>query len=117
VTRHPLVHLELHTGDEGSASAFYTTLLRWRAERIHACSGSYLTLDTGSDVGGGIVECGTDRACWLPYVGVEDVDVITDRALALGASVVLAPRAGAAGRRSVVRTAAGGEIAFWEPRR
>jgi len=35
---------------------------------------------------------------------------------ALGASMLLGPRAGAAGRRSVVRSAAGGEIAFWQPR-
>lgn len=112
----PLVHLELHTGDEAGASAFYSTLLDWRPERIHAGAASYLALEFGADVGGGIVECGTERALWLPYVGVQDVGVMTDRAVALGASVLLAPRAGAAGRRSVVRSPTGGEIAFWEPR-
>ena len=90
MTAHPLVHVELHTGDERGASAFYTTLLRWRPERIHAGCASYLALDTGSDVGGGIVECDTERAFWLPYVGVGDVDVMTDRAVALGAIVALA---------------------------
>jgi predicted enzyme related to lactoylglutathione lyase len=112
----PLVHLELHTTDEREASAFYATLLRWRLERVHAGCGSYLAFGTGGDVGGGIVECDTDRASWLPYVGVQDVEAMTQRAVALGASVLLGPRAGAAGRRSVVRTPMGGEIAFWEPR-
>jgi predicted enzyme related to lactoylglutathione lyase len=111
-----LVHLELHTGDERGASAFYATLLSWRPERIHAGAGSYLALDPGGGVGAGIVECGTDRALWLPYVAVADVDAVTDRAVALGASVLLAPREAAAGRRSVVRSPAGGELALWEPR-
>lgn len=112
----PVVHLELHTGDERRASTFYAALLDWRAERIHAGAGSYLALETGCEIGGGIVECGTERAAWLPYVAVGDVDAVTERAVALGASVLLGPRAGAAGRRSVVRSAAGGEIAFWQPR-
>ena len=112
----PLVHLELHTTDERGASAFYATLLRWRLERIHAGCRSYLALGTGGDVGGGIVECDTDRASWLPSVGVQDVEAMTQRAVALGASVLLGPRAGVAGRRSGVRTPTGGEIAFWEPR-
>jgi uncharacterized protein len=111
-----LVHLELHTGDERGASAFYATLLSWRPERIHAGAGSYLALEAGGGVGAGIVECGTDRASWLPYVAVQDLDPVLDRAVALGASVLLAPREGVSGRRTVVRSPAGGEVAFWEPR-
>jgi predicted enzyme related to lactoylglutathione lyase len=111
------MHLELHTADERGASAFYSTLLCWRPERICAGSASYLALDVGHGIGAGIVECGTDRARWLPYVAVEDLDAITDRAVALGASLLLGPREAATGRRSVVRTAAGGEVAFWEPKR
>lgn len=111
----PLVHLELHTGDERCASSFYTSLLSWRQERVHAGAGSYLTLDVGAAISGGVVECGTTRPLWLPYVAVADVDAMTDRAIALGASVLLGPRDGAAGRRCVVRSPAGGEVAFWEP--
>jgi predicted enzyme related to lactoylglutathione lyase len=71
----------------------------------------------GGGVGGGIVECGTRRATWLPYVRVNDVDEATRRALHLGASVLLDPREGPAGWRSVITTPAGGEIAFWQPKR
>jgi predicted enzyme related to lactoylglutathione lyase len=112
----PVVHLELHTGDLARASGFYSELLCWRPERIDAASGSYLALGLGGGVGGGIVECGTRRSMWLPYVEVDRVDEVTARAGRLGASVLLEPREGPAGWRSVVTTPAGGEIAFWQPK-
>ncbi len=112
----PVVHLELHTGDLPRASEFYAQLLGWHPERIEACGGSYLALGLGGRVGGGIVECGTQRALWLPYVQVDRVDESTDRACRLGASVLLGPREGPAGWRSVVATPEGGEIAFWSPK-
>jgi predicted enzyme related to lactoylglutathione lyase len=112
-----VVHLELHTPDQATASAFYTRLLRWRPEVIEARSGSYLTLELGGGLGGGIVECGTPRPLWLPYVEVDQVDEQTERARQLGALVLLEPREGPAGWRSVVSTSYGGEIAFWQPKR
>ena len=108
----PLVHLELHTGDLPRASAQYAELLGWRPRRV----GSYLALDLARGFGGGMVECATARPVWLPYVQVADVDAVTDRARGLGASVMLEPRDGPAGRRSVVSVPEGGEIALWEPR-
>jgi predicted enzyme related to lactoylglutathione lyase len=113
---HRVVHLELHTGDLSRASVFYSRLLRWRAERIEAGSGSYLALELGGAFGGGIVECGARRASWLPYVEVDRVAEFTDQARRLGASVLLEPREGPAGWRSVVATPEGGEIAFWQPK-
>ena len=112
----PLVHLELHTGDLPGACAFYADLCGWRPERIHAACGSYLTLELGNGVGGGVVECRTRRPVWLPYVEVLDVGHATDTAQLLGASVLLEPREGPAGWRSVVAAPAGGEIAFWQPK-
>ena len=112
----PIVHLELHTRELSRASAFYSRLLRWRAERVDTRGGSYLALGLGGGFGGGIVECGTRRAMWLPYVEVDRVDEFTDRARQLGAAVLLEPREGPAGWRSVVATPEGGEIAFWQPK-
>jgi predicted enzyme related to lactoylglutathione lyase len=113
----PVVHLELHTHDLEAASAFYTELLRWRTEQIENRWGSYHALLLGGGLDGGIVECGTRRAGWLPYVAVDRIDQVTDLARALGASVLLAPREGPAGWRSVVSTPAGGEIALWQQKR
>ena len=113
---HPsrVVHLELHTGDLSGACAFYSQLLDWRAEQLDTASGSYHALELSCHLGGGIVECGTRRPVWLPYVEVAQVDAITDRARRLGASVLLSPREGPAGWRSVIATPEGGEIALWQ---
>jgi predicted enzyme related to lactoylglutathione lyase len=51
------------------------------------------------------------------YVEVESIAAATAQAVALGASVMLAPREGPAGLRSVVTTPAGGEIAVWQTNR
>ena len=112
----PVVHLELHTGDLSRAHAFYSQLCDWHPDRVDTRHGSYHTLELGGGLGGGIVECSTARPVWLPYVEVERVDEVTDRAGQLGASVLLAPREGPAGWRSVVTTPEGGEIAFWQPK-
>lgn len=109
-----VVHLELHTANLARACAFYSELLGWRPERIEAGGRSYTALDLGGDLGGGVVECGTERPMWLPYVSVTEVAAATDRAQELGAAVLLEPREGPAGWRSVVATPDAGEIAFWQ---
>ena len=113
----PVVHLELHTPDQVQASAFYARLLHWRPELIRTASCSYLALELGESVGGGIVECGTPRPLWLPYVEVERVAEATAHARHLGAAVLLEPREGPSGWRSVVATPEAGEVALWERRR
>jgi predicted enzyme related to lactoylglutathione lyase len=111
---HPIVHLELHTSDLAQAVSLYSELLRWRPEHVRTGGGSYLALEVGDRLGGGIVECPTRRAMWLPYVEVDRIEHATAHAAELGATVLLEPREGPAGWRSVVATAAGGEIAFWQ---
>jgi predicted enzyme related to lactoylglutathione lyase len=113
----PVVHLELHTSDRAVASAFYARLLRWRPELVEARCGSYLALELGGGLGGGIVECATKPPLWLPYVEVDQIDEQTERARQLGARVLLEPREGPAGWRSVVSTPEAGQIAFWQPKR
>jgi len=112
----PFVHLELHTGNLPEACSFYTGLFGWRAERVRVRSRSYQTLEVGNGVEGGVVECETERPLWLPYVEVADVGATTERAQRLGASVLLDPREGPVGWRSVVAGPAGGEVALWQPK-
>ena len=111
------MHLELHTADLPGAQDLYARLCGWRAEQIHVASGDYVALDLGGSFEGGIVECRTRRPVWLPYVEVPGVEEATERARALGADVLLEPREGPAGWRSVIATPAGGEIAFWQAKR
>jgi predicted enzyme related to lactoylglutathione lyase len=110
----PVVHLELHTGDLPGARTLCAKLCGWRSEQIQTASSSYFALDLGRGLGGGIVECGAGRATWLPYVEVARIDDATDLARRLGASVVLPPREGPAGWRSVISTREAGEIALWQ---
>ena len=113
----PVVHLELHTSDQVGATAFYAQLLHWRAQVVRTAVGSYLAFDTGGHLGGGIVECCTGRPLWLPYVEVYRIDRSTELARDLGAVVLLEPREGPSGWRSVVSSPQAGEIALWEPKR
>ena len=115
-TPRPVVHLELHTADRAQASEFYAELLCWRPKLVVAGSGAYLALELGSGFSGGIVECGTQCPRWLPYVAVSSVGEATERARQLGAPVLLEPREGPAGWRSVVSVPQGGELAFWQPK-
>ncbi len=110
----PVVHLELHTANLPRACSFYTQLFGWRTEAIELGQASYLVLELGEWIEGGVVERETERALWLPYVEVADVARLTTRARRLGASVLLEPREGPAGWRSVVATPAGAEIALWQ---
>ena len=112
----PVVHLELHTPDLPQARDLYAELCGWRPDWIETRAGSYLSLELGGGLGGGIVECPVRGPVWLPYVEVEEIAEATDRARRLGAVVLLDPREGPAGWRSVVRTPVGGELAFWQPK-
>jgi predicted enzyme related to lactoylglutathione lyase len=105
----PVVHLELHTGDLARACAFYAGLFGWRPEPI----GSYTTIGDRR----GAVECPTPRPLWLPYVEVPEIRAATERAVELGAEVLLTPREGPAGWRSVVSAPAAGQVALWQQKR
>lgn len=110
----PVIHLELHTGDLQGAVAFYAQLFGWRPERIRAGNGSYMALGMGNGVGGGVVQCEAEHPLWLPYVDVPDVGATTDRARGLGGEVLLSPREGPQGWRSVIAAPDGAEVAFWQ---
>jgi uncharacterized protein len=111
-----LVHIELHTGDLRRARDFYAGLLGWRPDRVVTGAGTYLTMSSYSDIGAGIVECSCPDPVWLPYVEVDDIEVSTARATELGAAVLVGPREGPTGYRSVIRRAGAGEVALWQPK-
>jgi len=115
--RKPLVHLELHTANLPRALEFYSRACGWAAEPVGTGAGSYLTLGLGGGCGGGAVECETERALWLPYAEVDEIGAATERAEQLGGRVLLSPREGPAGWRSVVAAPEGAELAFWQPKR
>jgi predicted enzyme related to lactoylglutathione lyase len=112
----PVVHLELRTANLPRACAFYTELLGWKAETVHAGPGSYLALELAHGIGGGVVEREGAAAGWLPYVEVTEIAEATERGRALGAAVVLEPREGPAGWRGILAVPDGAEVALWQPK-
>jgi predicted enzyme related to lactoylglutathione lyase len=112
----PLVHLELHTASLAGARALCAQLCGWREEEVRRGERSYLALDLAPGLGGGIVQCPVRRPVWLPYIEVTDAGQATERAQALGAEVLLGPREGPAGWRSVIATPTAGELGLWQPR-
>jgi predicted enzyme related to lactoylglutathione lyase len=114
-SRHPVVHLELRTGNLPRACGFYSELLGWTPERVQTAAGAYQALDMGG-MSGGVVECEERLPAWLPYVEVNGIQAATECARSLGAAVLLGPREGPAGWRSVIAAPAGANLAFWQPK-
>lgn len=112
-----VVHLELHTGDQVRAGAFHAELLQCQPALVQGGSGCYLALNLGPAVGGEIIECQTRLPLRLPYAEVERIGDATERARRLGAAVLLEPREGPSGWRSVMSSPVAGEMALWEPKR
>jgi predicted enzyme related to lactoylglutathione lyase len=111
-----VIHLELQTQDLVRATAYYSRLCGWHPQRVEGAGGTYWSLPLGGGLGGGVVERDTPNPLWLPYVAVPDVADTTERARRLGASVLMEPREGRAGWRSIVANRTAGEVALWQPR-
>jgi len=112
----PVVHLELRTGNLPRACVFYAHLFGWNAETVRAGSRSYVALELGHGIEGGVVERQGLRPAWLPYVEVDDITKAHERGRGLGATVILGPREGPAGWRSVLAVPDGAEVALWQPK-
>jgi predicted enzyme related to lactoylglutathione lyase len=103
----PVVHLELRTTNLSRACAFYTRLFDWSVEAVRAGPASYLAVELGEGIQGGVVECESEQPSWLPYVEVHDIAEATERGRMLGGALTLEPREGPAGWRSVLAVPAG----------
>ncbi len=108
------MHLELRTAQPATACRFYRRLFGWRAEMVHLCGASYISLGLGALIDGGVVEEPRSTPSWMPYVGVTDIAHATAHAERLGAVVVLEPREGPVGWRSVISAPDGAQIALWQ---
>jgi len=67
----------------------------------------------GGRFAGGVVECGTNRPSWLPYVEVAHFDEVTERAHRFGAGVLLEPRVARPAGAASSAVPEGREIASW----
>ena len=87
----PFVHVELNTTDVAKAKAFYGKLFDWKMEDVpKGPGGTYTMINVGEGTGGGLMKHPMPGApsSWLAYVLVDDVRAATDKARALGATIV-----------------------------
>ncbi len=87
-----IVWHDLLTPDVALANRFYSDVFGWEYHVEHATEfawgdgeADYPLIVAGGEAQGGIIESYANR--WLAYVACDDVDVLTDRAKALGATV------------------------------
>ena len=93
------------------AVGFYESLLGWTP----AEGPPGMTMFAGErGPWGGVSEAKEASAGWLPYVEVEDVDATTERATALGATLIQPRTKGPAGSYTVVEDPGGARVALWQ---
>jgi uncharacterized protein len=87
----PFVHLELSTPDTAQAKSFYSGLFGWEFTDNDMGPMIYSTFKPSTGPGGGIFSMPGMPTFWLAYVGVEDINVSTDKAVSLGATIHKGP--------------------------
>jgi predicted enzyme related to lactoylglutathione lyase len=110
-------HIELTTKDVGVAKEFYGSLFDWRLEDMPMGDGTYTSINTGVDPGGGMMAPPMPEVptAWMAYVEVEDVAQTVERVKQLGGTVNLdktpIPEMGFF---AVIADPTGGVIGVWE---
>ena len=114
----PFVHLELNTPDLAKAKHFYSTLFGWSFDDMDMGPGGiYSTFKPATGPGGGMMTVPGAPTMWLAYVGVEDINVSTDKATSLGASIIRAPQEiPNVGWFSIVTDPTGAAVALFQPK-
>ena len=117
----PFVHAELSTTDLTKAKAFYSKLFDWKLEEMTTEDGmKYTVIGVGEGTGGGMMDQMTPGApsAWMPYVGVADIHASTNKARALGATVVRdVTEVPDMGWLSIFKDPTGALIGLWQPTR
>jgi predicted enzyme related to lactoylglutathione lyase len=114
----PIIHVELQTQDPDRARVFYARLFDWSVQDVPGMD--YAMIVVGEGTGGGIMKTrqpGTPSQ-WIPFMAVDDVETATQKARALGATIVKGPaEAPGYGWYSVVVDPTGATFGMWKPSR
>jgi hypothetical protein len=104
------VWFSLGAENPDTAREFYRSLLDWQIGDNGMVAGGdrpWAAIESSRN--------GGDAAAWIPFVQVDDVDAATDRATALGGSVLQGKTRGPAGEYATIADPAGAPIALWQP--
>lgn len=114
---------ELNTHDVQRAKAFYGATLGWEfvPQPMDTSSGTYWLIKCGDAGIGGVFELNGPRFAdvpdhWLPYLGVDDIDLCIAEAIAVGATVLRPPfNIGGIGRIAILRDPCGAASGWMTP--
>lgn len=114
----PFVHLELCTPAAAKAKAFYSALFGWEfTDNDMGPAGIYSTFKPESGPGGGLFTMPGAPTGWLAYVGVDEINAATGKAVSLGAIVKMKPQEiPNVGWFSVLADPTGATIALFQPK-
>ncbi len=88
---------ELMTPDPDGAKRFYDDVVGWTVEATPSGAMDYRMIEAPGGVAGGVMRltdemlAGGARPAWLMYLSVEDVDATAERAVSVGAAVLVPP--------------------------
>jgi len=119
----PFVHIELNSTDPAKAKAFYDQLFDWEMKDIPLPGSSpdanevYTTINVGGGTGGGIMRQMMPNApsAWLAYALVKDLRAATDKAAALGATIIKdVSEVPGMGYLSIIKDPTGAYLGLWQ---
>jgi uncharacterized protein len=113
------VHAELNTTDVEKAKAFFGQLFEWTLEDVPMGDMPYTIIKVGSGTGGGIMKHPMPGALsvWVPYVHVEDIGASTQKAKALGGTVIKdVTEVPNMGWLSIIIDPTGAVLGLWKPK-
>ena len=118
------VWYELLTSDAAAAKSFYTAVVGWGIEDVPVLDMTYTLLKAGDVQVGGLIEmtkaagAGGVKQGWIGYIGVDDVDAMTQSVRQNGGSVRRPPSdIPNTGRFSVVADPQGAPFYLFKPNR
>ena len=119
----PFVHIELNSTDPDKAKEFYSQLFDWELKDIPLPGSSpdaheiYTTINVGGGTGGGIMRQMMPNApsSWLAYALVKDIRADTDKAAALGATIIKdVSEVPGMGYLSIIKDPTGAFLGLWQ---
>jgi uncharacterized protein len=104
------------TDKADSVREFYGTLLGWTIDPDTNPGPYNGWIMQGEQPWASVIEAGDATAgSWVPYVQVDDLDTVVDKATSLGATVVADKADGPAGTAVVIADPGGALVALWTP--
>jgi predicted enzyme related to lactoylglutathione lyase len=119
----PFVHIELNSTDPAKAKEFYAQLFDWEMKDIPLPGSSpeanevYTTIAVGGGTGGGIMRQMMPNApsSWLAYALTKNIRADTDKAAALGATILKdVSEVPGMGFLSIIKDPTGAVLGLWQ---